>query len=109
MTTEGRGCYLGERACLAGCTAVSFVCNEETRALFLLQKHDPLSPRTFEPGAKVFNACDLCGPCRPPNPVAFHSQAQHTAQYPQFGEAKRSSTPLGLRTDPQGKATTPQA
>ncbi|KAK5886376.1 hypothetical protein CesoFtcFv8_017414 [Champsocephalus esox] len=37
-------------------------------------------------------------------------QPQLIAQYPRvWGKGKRSSTPLGLRTDPQAKATTPKA
>ncbi|TNN80193.1 hypothetical protein EYF80_009518 [Liparis tanakae] len=93
--------------------AVSFVCREETRALFLLQKHDPLSPRTFEPGAKVFNGGDLCDPCWPPlasKPPSYSSfQPSTLPSIPPVCRGKRSSTPLGLRSDPRGKATTPQA
>ncbi|KAG7511183.1 hypothetical protein JOB18_042776 [Solea senegalensis] len=39
------------------------------------EKHDPLSPHTFELGAKVLNGSDLCGLCWPPlasNPPAVH-------------------------------------
>lgn len=100
------------RVCLAGCMATSFVSHGETRALFLLQKHDPLSPSTFELGAKVLNGCDLCGLCWPPlasNPPAVHPSSPAHCPVPPVCRGKKRSTPLGLRTDPQAKATTPQA
>lgn len=65
---SGRGCF--GRVRLAACVAAS-LCEPrgETRALFLLQKHDPLSPTTFEPSARPFfflNARDLCDLSWPP-------------------------------------------
>lgn len=100
------------RVCLAGCMAVSFVSHGETRALFLLQKHDPLSPRTFELGAKVLNGSDLCGLCWPPlasNPPAVHPSSPAHRPVPPVCRGRTSSTPLGPRIDPQAKATTPRA
>ncbi|CAB1432524.1 unnamed protein product [Pleuronectes platessa] len=60
--------------CLADCTAVSFVSRGGKQELFFSSRSMILfHPRTFEPGAKVLNGSDLCGPCWPPlasNPPA---------------------------------------
>lgn len=84
--------------CLAGCIAMSFVSHRETRALFLLHKHDPLSPHTFELGAKVLNGCDLCGLCWPllaSNPPAVHPSSQEHCPVPPVCRGNRTSTTSG--------------
>lgn len=107
MTGEWWGCCSGESAWLTAWLCPLWA-KRETRALFLLQKHDPLSPHTFELGAKIFNRCDLCDlhwPTLASNPPAVRLSS---CPVPLVCRGKRRSTPLGLRSDPpsQGHNTT---
>lgn len=75
----------------------------ETRALFLFQKHDPLSPHTFEPGAKVLNGSDLSGLWWPPlasNLPAVHPSSPAHCPVTPVCAGNRSSTPRGEEVTP---------